>query len=209
MTREELKEFLPHREPMLLVDEIDIDENKVAHSKYTIRSDEYFLKGHFPGAPVVPGVILCEIMAQSCALLMKDDLPGHLTFYTGINNVRFKSSVFPGDTVEVEAVLSSKRLNLYFCEAKLRVKGRLCASGSLSFALTKDTRTKENNHQHINNLKDLIKNRKNNFVMSGDCLNEPIESRETDKKSGPTIIGSDEESIKELLKELMTKQILT
>lgn len=137
MDREELKNYLPHREPMLLVDEIDIDENKVAHSKYHVRGDEFFLQGHFPGKPVVPGVILCEIMAQSCALLMKEDLIGKLTFYTGINNVRFKSQVVPGDTVEVEAVLSAHRANIYFCDAKLTVSGKLCVSGSLSFALVK------------------------------------------------------------------------
>ncbi|MGN0033881.1 MAG: 3-hydroxyacyl-ACP dehydratase FabZ [Candidatus Limimorpha sp.] len=137
MDREELKNYLPHREPMLLIDEIHIDENNVAHSKYHVRGDEFFLQGHFPGKPVVPGVILCEIMAQSCALLMKDDLIGKLTFYTGINNVRFKSQVVPGDTVEVESVLTAHRANIYFCDAKLTVDGRFCVSGSLSFALVK------------------------------------------------------------------------
>ena len=106
MNRDEIKQYLPHREPMLLVDEMTLDENHVAHSKYYVTGEEFFLKGHFPGEPVVPGVILCEIMAQSCALLMKDDLIGKLTFYTGIDKVRFKNSVRPGDTVEVEATLT-------------------------------------------------------------------------------------------------------
>ncbi len=135
MNREELKNYLPHREPMLLVDECILDEQHVAHSKYHVTGEEFFLKGHFPGKPVVPGVILCEIMAQSCALLMKDDLPGKLTFYTGINNVRFKNQVVPGDTVEVECVLTAHRANIYFCDAKASVGGKLCVSGSLSFAL--------------------------------------------------------------------------
>ena len=82
MNRDEIKQYLPHREPMLLVDEMTLDENHVAHSKYHVTGEEFFLQGHFPGEPVVPGVILCEIMAQSCALLMKDDLIGKLTFYT-------------------------------------------------------------------------------------------------------------------------------
>mgnify|MGYP003369452683 FL=1 len=139
MTREELKNYLPHREPMLLIDEIDIDDQHVAHSKYHVKGDEFFLQGHFPGNPVVPGVILCEIMAQSCALLMKEDLPGKLTFYTGINNVRFKNQVLPGDTVEVDAVLTAHRANIYFCDAKLSVGGKQCVSGSLSFALVPRT----------------------------------------------------------------------
>ena len=74
MNREELKEFLPHREPMLLIDEITVDEEGVCHAEYRIREDEFFCQGHFPGNPIVPGVIQCEIMAQSCALLIKDDL---------------------------------------------------------------------------------------------------------------------------------------
>lgn len=140
MNREEIKHFLPHREPMLLVDEMIIDENHVAHSTYHVNGDEFFLKGHFPGEPVVPGVILCEIMAQSCALLMKDDLIGHLPLYSGINNVRFKSSVRPGDTAEIEAKLTAHKANIYLCEAKLSVNGKLCVRGDLSFALIPDPR---------------------------------------------------------------------
>ena len=90
MTREELKEYLPHREPMLLVDEITMDENNVAHGIYHVRGDEFFLQGHFPGQPVVPGVILCEIIAQPCALLLGDALKGKIPFYTGIDKVKFK-----------------------------------------------------------------------------------------------------------------------
>ena len=58
MNRDEIKQYLPHREPMLLVDEMTLDENRVAHSKYHVTGEEFFLKGLFPGEPVVPGVIL-------------------------------------------------------------------------------------------------------------------------------------------------------
>ena len=109
MNRDEIKQYLPHREPMLLVDEM---------------------------------TLLCEIMAQSCALLMKDDLIGKLTFYTGIDKVRFKNSVRPGDTVEVEATLDVHRANIYICSAKLSVDGKMCVRGELSFALLPDTRNK-------------------------------------------------------------------
>ncbi|MCF0200054.1 MAG: 3-hydroxyacyl-ACP dehydratase FabZ [Bacteroidales bacterium] len=140
MDKEEIKQYLPHREPMLLVDEMTLDENHIAHSKYTIKEDEFFLKGHFPGEPIVPGVILCEIMAQSCALLMKDDLKGKLTLYTGIDNVRFKNSVRPGDVVEVEAELVEHKMNIYVCKARLTTGGKLCVRGDLSFALIPDER---------------------------------------------------------------------
>ena len=143
MNREEIKQYLPHREPMLLVDEMTLDENHVAHSKYHVTGEEFFLQGHFPGEPVVPGVILCEIMAQSCALLMKDDLIGKLTFYTGIDKVRFKNSVRPGDTVEVEATLTYHMRNIYICSAELSVDGKMCVKGELSFALLPDTRNKQ------------------------------------------------------------------
>lgn len=135
MDREELKKFLPHREPMLFVDEVVVDKEGVAHAKYRIREDEFFCRGHFPGNPIVPGVIQCEIMAQSCALLLKEEIKGKLTLYIGIDNVRFKGIVRPGDLCEIEARLTNSRGNMYFCNASLSVDGKICCKGDLSFAL--------------------------------------------------------------------------
>lgn len=135
MNREELKEYLLHREPMLLIDDIDVDQGGICHAQYRIKEDEYFCRGHFPGNPIVPGVILCEIMAQSCALLVKDEIKGRTTLYAGIDNVRFKHIVKPGDLCEVTARLKSKRGPMFFCEAVLTVDGMLCCKGDLSFAL--------------------------------------------------------------------------
>ena len=120
---------------MLLVDEIEIDAEGVAHAKYRIKEDEFFCRGHFPGNPIVPGVIQCEIMAQSCALLVKDELKGHTTLYTGINNVKFKNIVRPGDLCEITARLTGRRGMIFFTEATLKVDGKLCCKGDLSFAL--------------------------------------------------------------------------
>ena len=135
MTRKELKEFLPHREPMLLVDEIEIDADGVCHAKYRIREDEFFCKGHFPGNPIVPGVIQCEIMAQSCALLVKEEIQGKTTLYTGIDKVRFKNIVKPGDLCEITASLKNRRGSIFYCQADLKVNGNLCCKGDLSFVL--------------------------------------------------------------------------
>ena len=120
---------------MLLVDEIEIDENQVSHGKYHVTGEEFFLQGHFPGCPVVPGVIICEIMAQSCSLLVGEYLKGRTPFYAGIDKVRFRASVHPGDTIETTAHITSRRGNLFFIDAVASVGGKPCCQGSISFAL--------------------------------------------------------------------------
>ena len=84
MNREEIKNILPHREPMLLVDEAYTDEEGKSHGRYTVRGDEFFLQGHFPGTPVVPGVILCEMASQSACAMMADKLGEKLPLFAGI-----------------------------------------------------------------------------------------------------------------------------
>lgn len=133
MTREEIKNLIPHREPMLLVDEAEKLGDTV-YSKYTIRENEFFTTGHFPGYPVVPGVVLCEIMAQGSALLVPEEiLKEGLSFYAGLDNIKFKNSVFPGDTVCVESHLLAQKGPLIIVEAKAKVEDKLCCKGQLSF----------------------------------------------------------------------------
>ena len=129
MNRQEIMKFLPHREPMLLVDRMEIDENQVAHGSYTVQGTEYFLQGHFPDYPVVPGVILCEIMGQCCSLLVKEQLEGRTPFFTGLDKVRFKRQVRPGDTIEVSGYITKQKAMIFFVEAEARVNGELCAQG--------------------------------------------------------------------------------
>jgi 3-hydroxyacyl-[acyl-carrier-protein] dehydratase len=93
------------------------------------------LQGHFPDYPVVPGVILCEMMAQSCALLLGEEIKTKLTFYTGIDQVRFKGQVRPGDVVETKSYIYNRRKSLIFVKAQASVKGKICCKGDLSFAL--------------------------------------------------------------------------
>lgn len=134
MEREEIKNFLPHREPMLLVDKMEMAGDH-SEGHYHVRGDEYFLQGHFPGYPVVPGVILCEIMGQCSSILIKDQLPGRLTFYAGLDKVRFKNQVRPGDDIVVTAHITANRGMTYFVDAEAKVDGKLAAKGSLIFML--------------------------------------------------------------------------
>ena len=134
LTREELKNYLPHREPMLLVDDVAL-EGEICTGHYKVRGDEFLLQGHFPGYPVVPGVVLCEIMGQCTCALLLEELPGRLTFYAGLDNVRFKNQVRPGDLITVTSHITNRRGLTFFIDAEARVDGKLCAKGSLIFML--------------------------------------------------------------------------
>ena len=134
MNREELKKILPHREPMLLLDESEMKGEEVV-SSYKVRGDEFFLQGHFPDKPVVPGVILCEIMAQGSALIMADLMSRSIPLYAGIDGVRFKRVVVPGDTVSVNARMTSRHGNIFFVDAVATVEGEMCSRGKLTFML--------------------------------------------------------------------------
>lgn len=134
MDKEYLKTILPHREPMLLVDKSELTENG-AVSEYTIPQDPYYTQGHFPGNPIVPGVILCEIMAQGSVLLFEEQLKGKIALYAGMDKVRFKKSVRPGDKVVVNSQVVSSRGAFLSVQAQATVDGELCASGTLSFML--------------------------------------------------------------------------
>ena len=136
MNKEEIMNILPHRDNMLLLDDVEnIDGTAVGH--YLVRGDEFFLKGHFPGNPIVPGVILCEILAQSACILMNDVMTdGKLAVYTGLNNVKFRSPVKPGDTVESRCFIKRSKHPFYFAEGTISVNERLCVSAEFSFAIT-------------------------------------------------------------------------
>ena len=137
MNKEEIMGILPHRGNMLLIDEATLEDGK-AHGKYKVRGDEWFLDGHFPGNPVVPGVILCEILGQSACVLLEGEIAAGATpYFTGITSARFKSPVKPGDVIETECVLTKSKPPFYFASGTLSVGGKLALKADFSFAIVK------------------------------------------------------------------------
>lgn len=136
MNREELMTLLPHRDHMLLLEDAE-EVDGVAIGHYTVSGEEFFLQGHFPGNPIVPGVILCEIMAQTACVLMKEEMTdGKLAVYTGLNNVKFRSSVKPGDTIETRCRIVRAKKPFFFAEGSVWVGERRCVTAEFSFAIT-------------------------------------------------------------------------
>lgn len=136
MDQNELKTILPHRDNMLLLDRVDKEED-TAHGYLKITGEEWFLKGHFPDNPIVPGVILCEILAQSVCVLLADQMePGKTPMYTGLNNVKFRAPVRPGDVFETKCRITRQKPPFYFAEGSGYVNDKLCVKAEFSFAIT-------------------------------------------------------------------------
>lgn len=135
MERAEIKNLIPHREPMMLVDQAEMVDGFCV-SCYTIPENAFFIQGHFPGNPIVPGVILCEIMAQGSALLVQEDLRTQFALFAGMDHVRFKHQVRPGDTVVTRSRIVNRHGSLVAVEATATVNNQICCKGELSLMLT-------------------------------------------------------------------------
>ncbi len=135
MNREEIKKILPHRGNMLLLDSV-YSQDGTAFGQYTFKGDEWFFNGHFPDEAVVPGVILCEIMAQTVSVLLAESYPsGAGVYLTGLDRVRFKNPVRPGDILDTRCFITNSKKNFYFASGKGYVGNALCVNGNFSFAV--------------------------------------------------------------------------
>ena len=135
----EIMEILPHRYPFLLVDKIiDFDEeNKRAVGIKNVTMNEPFFQGHFPGKPIMPGVLILEAMAQVGAviILKSPEFSGKIAVFTGVDSMKFRRQVIPGDTLRMEASLTKMRGSMGKAEVCAYVGESLAAKGEISFAI--------------------------------------------------------------------------
>ncbi|MCU0876914.1 MAG: beta-hydroxyacyl-ACP dehydratase [Pirellulaceae bacterium] len=135
MSLQQILDAIPHRPPMLLVDEVLEWESERIVCQKTFRPDEWFFQGHYPDFPLVPGVILCEASMQAGAVLLSKVERGEGVPVAGrLNDVKFKRMVRPGDTVRLEVVLDDRMGDAFFLSAKVLCAGKPAVT--LSFAVT-------------------------------------------------------------------------
>ena len=136
--RAEIEAILPHREPFLLLDEVvTLEPGSRVVARKRVREDEWYLAGHFPGNPIMPGVLMVEALAQAgaVAVLSEEANRGKLVLFAGIDDVRFKRIVRPGDLLELECELERMRGPIGKGKARATVGGELAVRGTLTFAV--------------------------------------------------------------------------
>lgn len=134
---DDIQAAIPHRPPMLLVDQIlERGEQRIVCSK-SFCPDEFFFQGHYPGYPLVPGVILCEAAMQAGAILLSQFIqPGSgIPVATRINDVKFKRMVRPGETIQMEVQLTERLADAFFLTAKVTCAGKLAVRFEFACAM--------------------------------------------------------------------------
>lgn len=138
MENMDIQKILPHRYPFLLVDRVlEIEEGKKATGIKNVTVNEPFFQGHFPQNPIMPGVLIVESLAQVGAvmLLSMSENKGKLGVFTGIEKMKFRRQVVPGDTLLLEAELLMYRHGMGKAAVKATVDGQIAAQGEISFAV--------------------------------------------------------------------------
>ncbi|MGI6226316.1 MAG: 3-hydroxyacyl-ACP dehydratase FabZ [Peptococcales bacterium] len=133
-----IKEILPHRYPFLLVDKIlEIEPGKRIVGLKNVTANEEYFNGHFPGYPVMPGVLIIEALAQTGAVgvLSMEEYQGKLVLFAGIDKVKFRRQVVPGDQLRLEVEVTKLRGRVGKCQAKAYVGEDLAVEGELMFAI--------------------------------------------------------------------------
>ncbi|TKI55289.1 3-hydroxyacyl-ACP dehydratase FabZ [Brevibacillus antibioticus] len=141
MNANQILETLPHRYPFLLVDRIEsVEEGQKAVGIKNVSINEPFFQGHFPGFPVMPGVLIVEAMAQvgGVAMLSVPDFKGKIAFLAGIDGARFRRQVVPGDQLRIEVSITKLKGVIGKGQAVAYVGGELAAEAELTFAIKKD-----------------------------------------------------------------------
>ncbi|MCI8993458.1 MAG: 3-hydroxyacyl-ACP dehydratase FabZ [Eubacterium sp.] len=134
----EIMEIIPHRQPMLLIDTIEeLEEGRRAVGKKCVSYNEPFFAGHFPGEPVMPGVLIIEALAQvgAVAILSQPDFKGKTAYFGGINNAKFRKKVVPGDVLTLELEIIKQKGPIGVGKAVATVDGELAAKAELTFAI--------------------------------------------------------------------------
>ncbi len=139
LNKEDIMRIIPHRPPFLLIDEVlEIKPPYVLARKY-VDATEYYFQGHFPGNPVMPGVLIVEAMAQAGAVMVlsMEEYKGKTAYFAGIKNAKFKRKVLPGDFLTIEVEVNKIRHQVGYGTAKATVDGELACSTDISFFIDK------------------------------------------------------------------------
>ncbi len=136
--KEEIEKIIPQREPFLMIDRVeDYIPGESCTAYKEVKIEEYYFKGHFPGNPIMPGVLIVESLAQTgaVAILSMEENKGKNALFGGIDKLRFKKQVVPGDTLKLEVKIIKRKGPIGIGEAIATVDGKIAAKGELTFAV--------------------------------------------------------------------------